>query len=920
MATAQFIQTITGPLLPYGADIQDLSLGSGGSGMTLQAFAGNNGSARLVNFDVSNTASFTGQTFLGAGTDGFTLADYGTVSLNLSNTRLNTVLNTAPGDLQDATDLTGANTGQAVDQVALIAVDMGTTTYLVSTRPNENGLQSFEQLGGGALSPINPAPDPSVGQFSDLATVTAYGQTWVLGSSQTTESVISYTIDAAGTLTQQFSFGAPDGLGVNTPTDLNIVLLEGQPYVVLASSDSNSLSVLRLEADGSFTPTDHILDDLNSRFAEPTVLETTTIGDSTFVLASGSDDGFSLFRLLNDGRLHLLTTVTDTAATALDNVSAAAFGLDGTDLRMFFASSTEVGISQFSYDLAALGANINGTSTANILNGTALDDVILAGAGDDTISGGAGDDILIDGAGTDTLIGGAGADVFTFDPDGDDDTIQDFERGIDALNLSYFPLLYDPNTLGFVSTYYGASLTFQGESIYIYSSDFNPLTLAELTAIHPFNVDRPAMVLGNGSTGNGQTQIGAGANDTLVGTNGDDILSGNGGDDTLIGGPGADALYGGIGYDTANYGTATSGIIFDWLNGALNTGDAAGDTLTSVEVILGTGFDDQISGSNAADALYGRNGADTLNGRDGDDILDGSFGNDILNGGAGADALNGGSEIDTASYFDAPSGLRMDLLHAGRNTGQADGDSYISIEDLTGSEFADSIYGDAGANTLRGNGGDDWLVGRAGDDIIYGGNGNDVMEGGWGADFLDGGAGTDRAQYYTSKQGLTVNLGNSSANTGMATGDTFSSIEDLAGSRFDDQLTGNGSNNRLIGNDGDDTLNGGGGDDILLAGSGDDRLIGDTGTDTLFGGAGADVFVFNSGFSNDTIRDFDSTGDQIELDTSLLGSTAANGAAVLTDFASLSGSTATLDFGSGDILQIDGIGDLSALTDVFLFV
>jgi len=182
MATLSFVETIGGPFSAYGADILDIDFDSGAN-PELVVFAGNSGSARLVNFDVSGTASFTGQTFLGWATDGFVAADYGTITLNLSNARM-----------QDATDLTGANNGQAVDQVALIAVDMGATTYLISSRPNADGLQAFEVLGSGALSPVTPAPDPAVGQISDLATVTAYGQTWVLGTSLTTHGYADQTI------------------------------------------------------------------------------------------------------------------------------------------------------------------------------------------------------------------------------------------------------------------------------------------------------------------------------------------------------------------------------------------------------------------------------------------------------------------------------------------------------------------------------------------------------------------------------------------------------------------------------------------------------------------------------------------------------------------------------------------------------
>ncbi|MGR3290651.1 MAG: hypothetical protein ACU0C9_05580, partial [Paracoccaceae bacterium] len=70
------------------------------------------------------------------------------------------------------------------------------------------------------------------------------------------------------------------------------------------------------------------------------------------MLAAGSDDGFSLFQLLGDGRLHHLSTVADTAATTLNDVVAAAMGLDGSELRLFLASESETGLSHFSYDLA----------------------------------------------------------------------------------------------------------------------------------------------------------------------------------------------------------------------------------------------------------------------------------------------------------------------------------------------------------------------------------------------------------------------------------------------------------------------------------------------------------------------------------------------------------------------------------------
>jgi len=75
--------------------------------------------------------------------------------------------------------------------------------------------------------------------------------------------------------------------------------------------------------------------------------------------------------------------------------------------------------------------------------------------------------------------------------------------------------------------------------------------------------------------------------------------------------------------------------------------------------------------------------------------------------------------------------------------GDAAGDSYRGIENLTGSAYGDLLMGDGGANTILGGGGNDQLNGQAGDDVLNGGAGIDVITGGAGDDLLAGGAGTD---------------------------------------------------------------------------------------------------------------------------------------------------------------------------------
>jgi Ca2+-binding RTX toxin-like protein len=60
------------------------------------------------------------------------------------------------------------------------------------------------------------------------------------------------------------------------------------------------------------------------------------------------------------------------------------------------------------------------------------------------------------------------------------------------------------------------------------------------------------------------------------------------------------------------------------------------------------------------------------------------------------------------------------------------------IENLTGTSFADKLYGNELSNVLTGGMGNDWLEGWAGDDILLGGQGDDQ---------LLGGVGIDTAQY-----------------------------------------------------------------------------------------------------------------------------------------------------------------------------
>ena len=310
------------------------------------------------------------------------------------------------------------------------------------------------------------------------------------------------------------------------------------------------------------------------------------------------------------------------------------------------------------------------------------------------------------------------------------------------------------------------------------------------------------------------TLDGGAGDDALEGDAGNDMLVGGAGNDNLVGGEGADVLAGGDGYDTADYGASDAGISINLTRDrAAEGGHAAADRLTGIE---------NIYGSSHADRLVGDRHDNDLQGREGNDTLISGAGNDNLHGGAGADRLDGGADWDHAGYWGSDAGVTVNLATGTGAGGHAQGDTFIRIENLSGSDHADHLTGDDG---------DNWFSGDDGNDTLEGGAGNDTLEGGDGADVLDGGDGEDHAGYWGSDAGVTVNLATGTGQGGHAEGDTLTSIERIHGSDHADHLTAR--------DDDPDTEEAEGSD--LHASDGNDTLQGGTGTDHLEGGAGADV-------------------------------------------------------------------------------
>jgi len=318
------------------------------------------------------------------------------------------------------------------------------------------------------------------------------------------------------------------------------------------------------------------------------------------------------------------------------------------------------------------------------------------------------------------------------------------------------------------------------------------------------------------------------------------------------------------------------------------------------------------TGGNGPDLIYGNNVANSLQGGGGNDTIYGYAGNDEIAGGHGDDYLEGGAGTDTVSYASAAAGItaRLDL-----GFGVDDGgafDSYVSIENVTGSSFNDVLAGAAGvANTLTGGDGDDTFYGE-GLDSFDGGAGNDVLFGSlgsalnlnlatmgietvWGgflSDNLDGSAATtalvmigqgptadtmmggsgDDFVYYRAGDVISGGAGNDWAvSTLSATGVTLDTsatgFENAWGSSFDDTLSAAGSATAavMVGDTGNDSLTGSDIGDFLYGFGDNDTLTGGGGNDNLIGGDGVDTFAFGASWGVDLLWDWADGTEQFDL-------------------------------------------------------
>jgi Ca2+-binding RTX toxin-like protein len=475
--------------------------------------------------------------------------------------------------------------------------------------------------------------------------------------------------------------------------------------------------------------------------------------------------------------------------------------------------------------------------------GSAFDDTLIGNDGANVLDGGAGADRMAGYGGDDVYFVDSADDVVREDAGGGNDTVVVLSRDLNiegfanVENIIYADGSGSPSAAGSGGTSSSGgdraltSIIFGGaggetldggaggNTIFGLGGDDLIIGGRDSLASRDINntIDVADLVDQTESDDGDDALYGGEGNDTIRGGQGNDILDGGSGDDVMSGQAGVDIFRGGAGSDTVDYSQESPfQLLVNLETNVASGGTASDDTFYSIENLIGS--DDRIDrfiGTSSANHFFGRGGGDVFNGRAGNDILDGGNdgdilygedGNDTIIGGAGQDYLDGGAGIDTVDYATSAAGVTVNLADGTTNGGDADGpvqivgrgttirhDIVVGFENAVGSAFGDHLIGNAEVN------------------ILAGGAGDDTLTGGEGADILKGGAGRDTADYANAASAVRLDL-----QRGRSEGDTYKSIENLAGSAFDDRLKGDDRSNVLTGQGGADTLYGGSGNDTLL--------------------------------------------------------------------------------------------------------
>jgi Ca2+-binding RTX toxin-like protein len=586
-------------------------------------------------------------------------------------------------------------------------------------------------------------------------------------------------------------------------------------------------------------------------------------------------------------------------------------------------------------------ASVYGTTNSDILNAadgvTSGDDYVYGGDGHDTIRGLGGGDNLFGDDGRDRLFGGTGNDWLE-GGEGNDDLFggdnDDYLWGDEGDDE-----LYGEDNDDYLDGGAGADTLDGGDGKDIaayYGSDAGVRVSLQ-----------PILLIGNsGGDAEGDRLVniedlaGSRYNDELFGNDQANLLWGMEGNDVINGGGGGDEIDGGEGIDTVSYEGSAEGVTVSLMADTAAGGDAAGDQLDNIEILIGSAYADTLSGDDADNALDGRGGENTLYGYGGadglwggedDDTLYGGDDADVLKGFGGDDELDGGDEADTMwggtgndlYVVDDAADVVTEYADEGIDTVNA------AISYTLGAEVENLVLIGVGGLNGTGNDRDNAIIGNDYDNVLSAGDGVDTMKGLGGADIIDGGTDADTmfggdgydifivddfGDVVTETIGEGFDMVQTSVTYSLTAGSEVEVLYadpagttaiNLIGNEFDNFVTGNEAVNVIVGGHGLDTLRGKGGGDVFLWSSVDETGLSDIDADIVmdYSSAQGDLLQFTDIDADETVA-----GNQ---DFTFIGNAAFTAPGQINWFSN--GTDTFIQLNTNADLTVDGIIQLSGV-------
>lgn len=376
------------------------------------------------------------------------------------------------------TDLLDDAQSHPVYMTRITGFDVGGTDFLAGVSM-ESGLLSTYALGSsGAVQRVDDvadSPKSTATAISDIHAMDIGGNAFLIVASATEHGLSSYHVTSGGEMELIDSIGPKDGLWISAPEEISTIEVANQHFAIVASSGSGTLSSIRVNPMGVFFIEDIAYDTLDHRFAGANVVDSFGHNGRGFAVTAGRDGGVSLFEIMPGGDLYHHDTLVQDLNWTIGGATAITAAVVGYEAQILVSGSGQGGIAQLAVPLASFGGHVIGGDGADILNGGAANDVVMGGAGNDQLFGHGGDDILFAGTGADKLTGGAGADVFVFQADGGNDRIQDFEKGVDRIDLDDWGMIYDVASLELIQRSNGALIKWRDEQIQIQTANLAPI-------------------------------------------------------------------------------------------------------------------------------------------------------------------------------------------------------------------------------------------------------------------------------------------------------------------------------------------------------------------------------------------------------------------------------------------------------------